>query len=46
MDIYLLQTRKAKRTAQASVKVAIDMQKEGIVTKEEAITMVDGANHK
>ncbi len=40
-DIYLLQTRKAKRTAQASVKIAIDMQNEGIVTKEEAITMVD-----
>ena len=40
-DIYLLQTRKAKRTAQASVKIAIDMQKEGIVTKEEALTMVD-----
>ena len=40
-DIYLLQTRKAKRTAQASVKIAIDMQKEGIVTKEEAVTMVD-----
>ena len=43
-NIYLLQTRKAKRTAQASVKVAIDMQKEGIVTKEEAITMVDANN--
>ena len=40
-DIYLLQTRKAKRTAQASVKIAIDMQKEGIVSKEEALTMVD-----
>ena len=40
-DIYLLQTRQAKRTAQASVKIAIDMQKEGIVTKEEAIAMVD-----
>ena len=40
-NIYLLQTRKAKRTAQASVKVAVDMQKEGIVTKEEAVTMVD-----
>ena len=40
-DIYLLQTRQAKRTAQASVKIAIDMQKEGIVAKEEAIAMVD-----
>ena len=40
-DIYLLQTRTAKRTAQASVKIAIDMQKEGVVSKEEALTMVD-----
>ncbi len=40
-EIYLLQTRKAKRTAQASVKIAIDMQREGVVTKEEALTMVD-----
>ena len=40
-DIFILQTRTAKRTAQASVKIAIDMQKEGIVTKEEALTMVD-----
>ena len=39
--IYLLQTRTAKRTAQASVKIAIDMQKEGVVSKEEALTMVD-----
>ena len=43
-NIYILQTRKAKRTAQASVKVAVDMQKEGIVTKEEAVTMVDANN--
>ena len=42
--IYLLQTRKAKRTAQASVKIAIDMEQEGIITKEEAITMVDANN--
>ena len=39
--VYLLQTRKAKRTAQASVKIAIDMQSEGVVTKEEAVMMVD-----
>ena len=42
--IYLLQTRKAKRTAQASVKIAIDMNKEGITTKEEALIMVDANN--
>ena len=42
--IYLLQTRKAKRTAQASVKIAIDMNKEGITTKKEALIMVDANN--
>ena len=43
-QIYLLQTRKAKRTAQASVKIAIDMEAEGIVSKENAILMVDANN--
>ena len=42
--VYLLQTRKAKRTAQASVKIAIDMNNEGITTKEESLTMVDANN--
>tara|TARA_Y100000588_G_scaffold190725_1_gene204629 strand:- start:1208 stop:3856 length:2649 start_codon:yes stop_codon:yes gene_type:complete len=39
--LYMLQTRKAKRTAQAAVKIAVDMHKEKIVTKKEAIQMVD-----
>ena len=39
--LYLLQTRKAKRTAQASVKIAVDMHKEKKVTKKEALNMVD-----
>ena len=39
--LYLLQTRKAKRTAQASVKIAVDMHNEKIVNKKEAINMVD-----
>ena len=39
--LYLLQTRKAKRTAQASVKIAVDMHNEKKVSKEEAINMVD-----
>ena len=42
--VYLLQTRKAKRTAQASVNIAIDMESEGVVNKEEAVMMVD-ADH-
>ncbi len=42
--VYLLQTRKAKRTAQASIKIAIDLHNEGITTKEESLTMVDANN--
>jgi len=39
--LYMLQTRTAKRTASAAVKVAVDMVKEGLITKEEAITRVE-----
>ena len=42
--VYLLQTRKAKRTAQASIKIAIDLHNEGITTKEESLVMVDANN--
>ena len=42
--IFLLQTRKAKRTAQASVKIVIDMVEEGVVTKKEGLLMVDANN--
>ena len=39
--LYLLQTRNGKRTAQAAVKAAVDMHKEGFITREEAIMRVD-----
>ena len=42
--IFLLQTTKAKRTAQASVKIVIDMVEEGVVTKKEGLLMVDANN--
>jgi pyruvate,orthophosphate dikinase len=42
--VFLLQTRKAKRTAQASIKIAIDFHNEGITTKEESLIMVDANN--
>ena len=42
--VYLLQTRKAKRTAQASIKIAIDLHNDGITTKEESLIMVDANN--
>lgn len=39
--LFMLQTRNAKRTAQAAVKVAVDLVKEGVITKEQAILRVD-----
>ncbi len=39
--LYLLQTRNGKRTGKASVKIAVDMQKEGIITKEDALMKVN-----
>ncbi|MDR5694694.1 MAG: pyruvate, phosphate dikinase [Armatimonadota bacterium] len=39
--LWLLQTRTGKRTAQAAVKIAVDMVKEGLITKEEALMRVD-----
>jgi len=39
--LYMLQTRSAKRTAAAAVKIATDMVREGLITKDEAIRRVD-----
>ncbi len=41
--LWMLQTRAGKRTARAAVKIAVDMVKEGLITKEEAILRVDPA---
>jgi pyruvate,orthophosphate dikinase len=41
--LYMLQTRSAKRTAPAAVKIAVDMVGEGILTREEALGRVDPA---
>ena len=38
--LWLLQTRDGKRTAQAEVRIAVDMADEGLITREEAITRV------
>ena len=38
---YLLQTRSAKRTAHAAVRVAVDMVREGVLSKEDALLRVD-----
>ena len=39
-SLYMLQTRRAQRSAQAAVKVAVDMVMEGLISKEEAILRV------
>ena len=39
--LYMLQTRNGKRTANAAVKIAIDMVAEGLITKEEAVLRVE-----
>ncbi|MEJ2738695.1 MAG: pyruvate, phosphate dikinase [Dehalococcoidia bacterium] len=38
--LYILQTRSAKRSGQAAVKMAVDMVHEGLITSEEAINRV------
>ncbi len=40
--LYILQTRDGKRTPNAAVKIAHDMAKEDVITKEEAIMRVTG----
>ena len=39
--LFILQTRTGKRTSHAAVKIAVDLEKDGIITKEEAINHVD-----
>ena len=39
--LYMLQTRSAKRPAQAAVRFAVDSVKEGLLTKVEAIATID-----
>ncbi|MCL2121633.1 MAG: pyruvate, phosphate dikinase [Clostridiales bacterium] len=39
--LYMLQTRNGKRNAQAAVQIAVDMVKEGLISKEEALMRVN-----
>ena len=41
--LYMLQTRNGKRTAAASLKIAVDMAREGLITETEAIKRVNPA---
>ncbi|MCU7611696.1 pyruvate, phosphate dikinase [Anaplasma capra] len=40
-ELWILQTRAGKRSAQAAVHMAVSMVKEGLISREEAITRVD-----
>ncbi|MGH1377539.1 MAG: pyruvate, phosphate dikinase [Alphaproteobacteria bacterium] len=40
-NLYMLQTRNGKRTAAASLKIAVDMVEEGLITQEEALLRVE-----
>ena len=39
--LYMLQTRSAKRSALASVKISVDMVAEGLISKEESLNLID-----
>ncbi|MDO9538151.1 MAG: pyruvate, phosphate dikinase [Thermoplasmata archaeon] len=39
--LYILQTRNGKRSAQAAIKIAVDMVDERLITKKEAILKID-----
>ncbi|PKB66933.1 MAG: pyruvate, phosphate dikinase [SAR202 cluster bacterium Io17-Chloro-G3] len=40
-SLYMLQTRSAKRTAQAAVRIAVEMVQEGLISREEALQRVE-----
>ena len=42
--LYMLQTRNGKRTAKAALKIACDLVDEGMITKEQAVAMIDPRN--
>jgi pyruvate,orthophosphate dikinase len=42
--LWILQTRDGKRTARSAIKVAVDLAKEGIITKEEAVKRITPNN--
>lgn len=39
--LYILQTRNGKRTANAAVKIAVDMAEEGLITEDEAVLRIE-----
>ncbi|MGV2875657.1 pyruvate, phosphate dikinase [Macrococcus capreoli] len=39
--LFILQTRNGKRTAKAAINIAVDMVREGVISKADAVSMVD-----
>ncbi len=39
--LYMLQTRNGKRTAQAALKIAVDLVREGMIDEKKAVCMID-----
>ncbi|MDQ0455132.1 pyruvate, phosphate dikinase [Rhizobium paknamense] len=42
--LWMLQTRNAKRTTKAAMKIAVDLVEEGVITEEEAVSRIDPAS--
>ncbi len=42
--LWMLQTRSGKRTAQAALKIAVDMAEEGLITRAEAVARIDAGS--
>ena len=42
--LYMLQTRAGKRTAEAALKIAVDMAAEGLISQEQAVARIDPAS--
>jgi pyruvate, orthophosphate dikinase len=42
--LWMLQTRNGKRTAKASLRIAVELANEGLLTREEAVSRVDPAS--
>jgi pyruvate, orthophosphate dikinase len=40
-QLYLLQTRSGKRTAQAALRIAVEMVEESLITRDEAVARID-----
>jgi pyruvate,orthophosphate dikinase len=44
--LYMLQTRSGKRTAKATIKIAVDMVSENLISKNEALLRIDSGSMK